>query len=79
SLEAFASAWSQQLAQPFDFDQMTWQRRAIDGNLFDTQAAIMLNQQLENLDAVTLPASSSPEDLAQLFAAATATAPWFVG
>ncbi|KAF1025618.1 MAG: hypothetical protein GAK37_02839 [Pseudomonas sp.] len=79
SLEAFATAWNQQLAKPFSFDHLTWQRMEPDGNIFDAQAATLLNRQLENLNTLQLPANGTRDDLKRQYSKATATAPWFVG
>ncbi|WP_419793509.1 hypothetical protein MYA83_16240 [Pseudomonas palleroniana] len=77
SLEAFTQAWEHQLNQSFKFDRLTWKRREPDGNIFDTQAAVILDRQLQNLDAIQLPANSRAGDLEQLFSQASDTAMWF--
>ncbi|WP_248730554.1 DUF6543 domain-containing protein [Pseudomonas sp. MWU13-2517] len=77
SLADFAQAWGRQLNQSFKFDHLTWKRREPDGNIFDTQAAVMLDRQLQNLDAIQLPANSHAPDLEQLFSQASDTAYWF--
>ncbi|MGN8120850.1 dermonecrotic toxin domain-containing protein [Pseudomonas sp. 22082] len=63
SLDAFGLDWAKRFQQDFAVDTVTWQRFEPDGNLFDTQAALMLNQQLENLAALKLPAHQSLEEL----------------
>ncbi|MDR9875151.1 hypothetical protein RJC98_08160 [Pseudomonas allii] len=77
SLEQFALAWERQLSTQFQFDHLSWTRMEPDGNIFDTQAAILLDRQLQNLDAIKLPAQGSATNLEQLFAQATDTAAWF--
>ncbi|MGB3122208.1 MAG: DUF6543 domain-containing protein [Pseudomonas sp.] len=79
TVEAFAKAWERQLSKDFVFDQLAWKRSAPDGSIFDTQAAILLDRQLQNLEAIELPAATSVEALEQLFSLASATAPWFNG
>ncbi|OPA85187.1 hypothetical protein BFW87_27525 [Pseudomonas fluorescens] len=79
SLEAFAQAWERQLGEHFEFDQLVWRRNEPDGSIFATQAAILLDRQLQNLEAIQLPATTSVEQLEQLFSQASATAPWFSG
>lgn len=79
SLEAFATVWERQLSVGFDFDRLDWTRVELKGPVFESQAALLLNEQLQNLDAIHLPASSSVEALEQLFAQASATAPAFNG
>jgi hypothetical protein len=56
SLDTFAQTWGRRIAARFNADTITSQRYEPDGNLFDTQAALILNQQLENLGALQLPA-----------------------
>ncbi|WP_225911373.1 hypothetical protein [Pseudomonas lactucae] len=77
SLEAFAVAWERQLAQRFEFDRLSWKCSAPDGNVFDTQAAVILAQQLQHIQAIQLPAHGSVDALEQLFAQAGDPAPWF--
>ncbi|OIN51808.1 hypothetical protein BLL37_14050 [Pseudomonas azotoformans] len=77
SLEQFALAWERQLSTQFQFDHLSWTRMEPDGNIFDTQAAILLDRQLQNLNAIKLPAQGSATDLEQLFSQATDTAAWF--
>ncbi len=79
SLAAFATAWERQLSERFNFDHLTWTPVTLDDSVFDTQAAILLNGQLQNLDAIQLPASSSADALEQLFSQASATAPLLSG
>jgi|GEM_PF-320315 len=71
SLDAFGQAWGEQLQQRFTADSITWQLYEPDGNIFEVQAALVLNQQLDDLAAVQLPAESSVQDVEQLFAAIT--------
>lgn len=77
SLEDFASALAERLAGQLSFDHLTWKRIEPDGNIFDTQAAVVLNRQLQNLQAIRLPASTPVENLEQLFSQATDTTALF--
>ncbi|WP_225924307.1 dermonecrotic toxin domain-containing protein [Pseudomonas khavaziana] len=77
SMEAFAAALSKQLEGQLSFDHLSWKRVEPDGNIFDTQAAVILNRQLHNLQAIHLPASMQVDDLEQLFSQATDTAELF--
>ncbi|MGY2159820.1 dermonecrotic toxin domain-containing protein [Pseudomonas tolaasii] len=79
SVQAFVAAWERQLSERFVFDQLNWRQLALDGSAFDAQAATLLNQQLQNLEAIQLPAQSTAEALEQLFAQASATGPAFKG
>ena len=79
SVAAFATAWERQLSQRFVFDRLDWAPVELKDPVFETQAALLLNQQLQNLEAIHLPATSSVEALEQVFAQASATAPSFSG
>jgi hypothetical protein len=56
SMDGGLQALGQRVAQPYVAEQITAQRWEPDGNIFDAQAALVLNQQLEDLGALTLPA-----------------------
>ena len=77
SMEDFAASLSKQLEGQRSFDHLSWKRMEPDGNIFDTQAAMILNRQLNNLQAINLPASMQVGDLEQLFSQATDTAELF--
>lgn len=59
SIDAFGTAWSSAIKNRYQAAQIVWKRFEPDGNIFDTQAALILNQQLENLAALQLPANTS--------------------
>ena len=76
-LDAFGKAWGDVLQQRFSADKITWQQYEPDGDIFEVQAGLILNQQLEDLAALQLPARSSVEALEQLFARVTDPAQLF--
>lgn len=78
SRQAFGTAWSARLQQDFMADAITWKRFAPDGNLFDTQAALLLNRQLQDLESLKLPARRSLADLEKQFDAITDVAARFI-
>ncbi len=53
SLDAFGHAWGARMQARFEFDSLTWRRNEHDGNVFEQQAGLILNQQLEDLAALT--------------------------
>lgn len=79
SLDAFAEVWGNRLTQQYLADSLTWRQYEPDGSIFDNQAALVLNQQLEDLAAVTLPARSTVAALEQRFAAITDPSLLFAG
>lgn len=53
SIEDFSKAWGARMQRQFQFDHLTWRRNEPDGNVFEQQAGLILNQQLEDLAALT--------------------------
>lgn len=78
SLEAFGRAWGEHLEKDVVFDSLTWKRHEPDANVFDAQAAVILNNQLQAVAATELPPTSSPSDLEQRFALISDPSPWLV-
>ncbi|MBK3507260.1 hypothetical protein [Pseudomonas sp. MF6747] len=70
-LEAFGQAWGMHLQQRFRAQRITWKQYEPDGNIFEVQAALILEGQLDTLAAIELPAGSSVQALELRFAAAT--------
>ncbi|TBN39188.1 hypothetical protein EYC95_21125 [Pseudomonas sp. BGI-2] len=79
SLQAFGQSWGTRFQKNFMFDSMKWKRFKADGNIFDTQAALLLNQQLEDLESLKLPASQSLDGLEKRFDSVTDLAARFIG
>lgn len=77
SLDAFGQAWGERMAQQFIADKITWHQYEPDGDIFEVQAALVLNRQLEDLEAIQLPASTSIEGLDRLFESITNPANMF--
>lgn len=53
SIEAFSQAWATRMQARFTFDSLTWRRNEPNGNVFEQQAGLILNQQLEDLATVS--------------------------
>jgi hypothetical protein len=79
SVEAFGKAWGETLENDFVFDNLTWKRQEPDANIFDTQAGIILNNQLQAIDAIELPEAGGLNALEQRFSLVSDPSPWFVG
>ncbi|TVT83558.1 dermonecrotic toxin domain-containing protein [Pseudomonas sp. H3(2019)] len=58
SIDAFSEAWGIRMQRQFQFDSVTWRRNEPDGNVFEQQAALILNQQLEDLGTLTFQGQS---------------------
>ncbi|CAH0146595.1 dermonecrotic toxin domain-containing protein [Pseudomonas brassicacearum] len=67
SLEAFNEDWAERIANAYLVDSVTCQRYEIGGNAFDTQAQLILEQQLADLRAVQLPSRIGPQKLGMLY------------
>ncbi|WP_455884315.1 hypothetical protein [Pseudomonas spelaei] len=55
SVDAFGQYWGAQLADDYRIDTLSWRRYEIQGDVFDQQAALILNRQLKSLEALRLP------------------------
>lgn len=77
SLDAFAQAWGERMGQQFIADKITWRQYEPDGDIFEVQAALALNQQLEDLAAIQLPAGTSVSKVEGLFESITNPATLF--
>lgn len=78
SLHAFGLAWGERMEQRYNADNITWRQYEPDGDMFEIQAALLLNQQLEDLAALRLPAKTTPTELDARFACLTDPAPLFI-
>ncbi|WP_214512728.1 dermonecrotic toxin domain-containing protein [Pseudomonas brassicacearum] len=67
SMDAFNRHWGERIASRYIVDTVTCQRYEIGGNAFDTQAALILEQQLADLKAVQLPSRIGLQDLKTLY------------
>ncbi|MGY2413800.1 hypothetical protein [Pseudomonas pergaminensis] len=67
SMDAALQAWSQRVTQDIVVEQINLQSIEPDGNLFDTQAAALLNQQLDRLGRLKLPAHQDLGTLQALY------------
>ncbi|KAA0995170.1 hypothetical protein FQ192_08925 [Pseudomonas sp. ANT_J12] len=79
SLDTFGQAWGARFEQAYMADSITWKRFEPHGNIFDTQAALLLNQQLDNLAALKLPAGQRLDVLEKRYEAITDVAALFIG
>lgn len=67
SIEAFNSYWGGLIAGQFDVDTVTCQRHELLKHVFEFQAALILNQQVENIQAVKLPSRIGLQNLTALY------------
>lgn len=83
-IDAFGAAWGARMQRQFQFDSLTWRRSEPYGDVFEQQAALILNQQLENLANTPFEAQDEAAleqelalltDPALLFSRVTGTSP----
>ena len=55
------------MGDAFVFDSLNWKRQEPAGNIFDTQAAVILNAMVENVASIEVPTTGSLEALEQAF------------
>ncbi|MGD8216808.1 dermonecrotic toxin domain-containing protein [Pseudomonas thivervalensis] len=67
SVEAFNEYWGERTASRYVVDAVTCQRYEISGNVFEIQAAMLLEQQLADLKTVQLPARIGLQNLKKLY------------
>lgn len=53
SIDAFDEAWGTRMQSRFQFDSIRFKRNEPDGNVFEQQAGLILNQQLEDLETLS--------------------------
>lgn len=75
-IDAFSAAWGARFTRQFQFDSLTWRRNEPDGNVFEQQAGLILNQQLEDLAHLSFQ-DASQKALDQRLQAITDPARWF--
>ncbi|PRA25783.1 dermonecrotic toxin domain-containing protein [Pseudomonas poae] len=73
-LDAFGQAWGEQMQRRYLAERFTWNLYEPDGDIFEVQAALILNQQLDDLAALPLPAARSVGELEQRYASITSVA-----
>lgn len=76
-LPAFNEAWGREVARQFVSETITLERSEPDGNIFDIQAALLLERQLQSLEAMHFPANLGVAALEQRIAACTDPSPFF--
>ncbi|WP_454845805.1 dermonecrotic toxin domain-containing protein [Pseudomonas farris] len=78
TMEAFNQAWGRDVERRYVAEKIVIKRFEPDGNIFDTQAALLLESLLENLHAIRLSASEGVRALEDLYAATTDPTPYFI-
>lgn len=78
SQDEFDRYWASKIDSAFVAEQITWKRYEPNGNVFDVQAAAVLNQQLQDLAAIPLPSHQGLHKLEQQYDAVSDPALLFV-
>ncbi|MGU3310066.1 dermonecrotic toxin domain-containing protein [Pseudomonas sp. M5A4_2d] len=58
SMDAFGETWGARMQNQFQCDSITWRRNEPEGNVFEQQAGLILNQQLEDLASLSFQGQS---------------------
>lgn len=58
SIDAFGETWAARMQRQFQCDSITWRRNEPEDNVFEQQAGLILNQQLEDLATVSFQGQS---------------------
>ncbi|AZF21321.1 dermonecrotic toxin domain-containing protein [Pseudomonas sp. R3-52-08] len=67
SMDALIQAWGEHLSTQYVAQQIVTRRYEPEGNIFDHQAAMIFNQQQENLGALRLPVNQGFDALQSLY------------
>ena len=78
SLAAFGHALRDELAQRYSFEQMSWQRYPVEGNVFAQQVALLLETLCHKADRARYSGLKGMAELEQRFAQLSDPSPWFV-
>ena len=76
-LQAFNQAWGRDVERQFRAETLVIERSEPDGHIFDTQAALLLECQLQSLAAMGFPDDQGLAALEQRIAACTDPSPYF--
>ncbi|SEN16616.1 hypothetical protein SAMN04487857_1119 [Pseudomonas sp. ok272] len=79
SMDAFTQTWGERLSAQYTAQSIVTHRCELDGNVFHQQAAMILNQQLEHLQALQLPLKLDAATLDRLHLELTDPGPLLVG
>ncbi|WP_446435481.1 dermonecrotic toxin domain-containing protein [Pseudomonas sp. 1152_12] len=60
-IDAFGAAWGSRMQRQFQCDSITWRRNEPEDNVFEQQAGLILNQQIEDLAIVSF---QGPDEVA---------------
>ena len=78
SLAAFGDALRDELAQRYTFEQMSWQRYPVEGNVFALQVSLLLETLFHRVDQVRCSGLKDIAHLEQRFAQLSDLSSWFV-
>ncbi|WP_225908591.1 hypothetical protein [Pseudomonas lactucae] len=67
SVDALGQYWSEHVAGHYIIEAVTWERYEVQGSVFEHQAALILNQQLQHIGALRLPSDLGLSNLQALY------------
>ncbi|MEE1887660.1 dermonecrotic toxin domain-containing protein [Pseudomonas carassii] len=78
SLDAFAQALCESLAERYRFDSMTWDRHQLEGDSFAQQCTLLLERMLGAVERLRYTRFESAAAMELVYSAVTDPAQWFV-
>ncbi|TDF85002.1 dermonecrotic toxin domain-containing protein [Pseudomonas sp. H9] len=78
SLDQFALALRDEMAEHSRFESMSWNRYELEGDVFSQQAALMLNIMLDAVEQVSASRLADVDELELLYAALADPSQWFI-
>lgn len=78
NLDSLRRSWALKINQSFSVDEIRFEQFELDGNVFDTAAAALLNRQLESIGLLELPSSIGWQALDKVYRHITEPSNYFV-
>ncbi len=78
SLDDFALALRDELAEQYRFDSMSWNRYELEGDVYAQQAALLLEVMLDSVQRLRYSRMADVAQMEQVFAALSDPSQWFI-
>lgn len=78
SLDDFALALKDELAERYRFDSITWSRYELEGDVFSQQTALMLDAMLDSIERLRTSYLNGTAQLEQAYAVLSDPSQWFI-
>lgn len=78
SLDDFALALGEELAEQLQFDSISWNRHELEGDIFSQQTALLLDAMLESVLRMNYSQLADVGEMEQVYAALADPSQWFI-